>query len=173
MLCRGGCKVVTTGYTSTLCTDRECLCWPPAPAGAVQQPSSSGGSGVGSGATQDGRLPFLFDVGGMPDEATACSHCKDDWDDAVQCCGVCVFDHERCDTLYPGQNKSAAVAALLMGNGFQLQVGRLLQDGLNCNPAALWLEAVQAGARLLLSLAMPRGCMHCTVANHACTVEPR
>ena len=118
-----------------------CLCWLPAPAGLVQLPSTGGSSSTGAGGAtpQDGALPFLFDVAGMPDEATACSHCQDESSGAVQCCGVCVFDNERCETLYPGENKSAAVAALLMGSGFQLQVGRLLQAGMQ--QAALWLAS--------------------------------
>jgi hypothetical protein len=74
-----------------MCIDRTCLCWPPAPAGSVQLPSTSvsSSSGAGSATAEDGALPFLFDVAGMPDEDTACSHCQDETNRAVECCGVC------------------------------------------------------------------------------------
>jgi hypothetical protein len=133
-----------------MCIDRTCLCWPPAPAGSVQLPSTSvsSSSGAGSATAEDGALPFLFDVAGMPDEDTACSHCQDETNRAVECCGVCVFDNERCDALYPGENKSAAVAALLMGNGFQLQVGAAAASGTVAHCGILWVEAAPAASSL-------------------------
>ncbi|PSC75375.1 hypothetical protein C2E20_1285 [Micractinium conductrix] len=66
---------------------------------------------AGSGGASKS-LPFLFDTSAMPSRAAACDHCKQGTH-AVYCCGVCTFGDERCEQQYPGQNKSAIIAAFL------------------------------------------------------------
>ncbi|KAL4444044.1 hypothetical protein ABPG75_011781 [Micractinium tetrahymenae] len=65
-------------------------------------------------------LPFLFDTASMPTRQAACGSC-DASSHGVQCCGACMFGDRLCAAGYPGQNRSAAAAELLMRNGFPLQ----------------------------------------------------
>ncbi|EFN56574.1 hypothetical protein CHLNCDRAFT_144253 [Chlorella variabilis] len=52
----------------------------------------------------------------MANWSAACGHCTKR--EVVHCCGVCTFDRERCNSLYPRQDKPKAVADLLMRSGF-------------------------------------------------------
>lgn len=55
----------------------------------------------------------------MANWSAACGHCTKR--EVVHCCGVCTFDRERCNSLYPRQDKPKAVADLLMRSGFAVQ----------------------------------------------------
>ena len=78
--------------------------------------------------------PFLFDTASMPKRDDVCTHCP--VEKAPLCCGVCIFENRLCDTFYPGQNKSQAVADFLVSGGHRLRVSALLCDldwiGLDC-----------------------------------------
>ena len=77
------------------------------------------------------RPPYLWDTASMPDRDTACSHC-DPNENPPLCCGVCQFERRRCDTFYPGQGRSEAVAQHLMDSGYRLKVGACLLLAVHC-----------------------------------------
>ncbi len=81
-------------------------------AGAVLVPAAA--------TAANAAVPFLFDTARMANWSAACGHCTKN--ETVHCCGVCNFDGERCDTLYPNQEKGKGVADLLISSGFNLQV---------------------------------------------------
>jgi len=88
---------------------------------------------LGASAAASG-LPFLFDTSSMPTRSEACGHCQQG-KNAVHCCGVCVFEEERCEMLYPGQSKSEGVAKQLRSLGYNLQVGK----------SGWWMGTVRGG----------------------------
>ncbi|PSC75638.1 hypothetical protein C2E20_1286 [Micractinium conductrix] len=67
-----------------------------------------------------GSVPFLFDTAAMPSRAQACAGCPKK-EKPPLCCGVCIFEDRRCEQLYPGQNRSEATLALLLGAGHRFQ----------------------------------------------------
>ena len=96
--------------------------------------------------------PFLFDTASMPKRraaaAAGCTRCPSGGafaDEGVgagatasHCCGVCDFEGELCEYLYPGQNRSQTVADYLIAAGHRLRVSagrrQLAPAGISCTP---------------------------------------